>query len=361
MAQAAEVARSDGFQKRFYQAIAVQRPAVVEVLRALRREKPAATPAEILRELEKRYVATVTTTSTGVGASAAIPTVGIPVAIGLGIADLLFFAEASAIYVLAATELHGIPVADPERARPLVLGALLGPKSHSKVAKFVAGAAGAGGVDQARDLASGTVGKVLPHGWGETLTQQLPDSALAPLTTVIAREAFRTSAVLGAGTLGKVVPFGIGALIGGLGSYSFSRDVVKATRLALPSIPEVFPESLSEFEKPRTELLRSSRAIMALQSASQAVTRVGAKTWGTAVGAAGAAGRATSAAAGAVAGAVSGAVTRVRGRRTKPEPPALPATEATESAETPDPADEPASRSAYSQATPSPSRSRWLP
>jgi hypothetical protein len=45
----------------------------------------------VLKELDRRYVATVTTASTGVGASAAIPGVGVPIALGLGVADLLFF------------------------------------------------------------------------------------------------------------------------------------------------------------------------------------------------------------------------------------------------------------------------------
>ncbi len=76
----------------------------------------------ILKELENRYVATVTITSSGVGVSAAIPGVGIPLALGLGAADLLFFYETSALYVLAVTELHGIEVSDVERAQPLVSG-----------------------------------------------------------------------------------------------------------------------------------------------------------------------------------------------------------------------------------------------
>ena len=107
---AKDLTASDGFQQKIYQAISVQRPVVIEYLKSVRRDKPDATPAEILKELEKRYVATVTITSTGVGASAAIPAVGIPLALGLGMADLLFFYETSALFVLAATELHGIEV-----------------------------------------------------------------------------------------------------------------------------------------------------------------------------------------------------------------------------------------------------------
>ena len=273
--KASDISKSEDFKSKIYQAISVQRPVVLEYLKSLRRGKPNATAAEILKELDKRYVATVTITSTGVGASAAIPVVGIPLALGLGVIDLLFFYETSALYVLAATELHGIEVSDAERARPLVFGMLLGQKSQSQVAKLVRQAAGAGGVDQARALATGMVGRRLPAGWGEVLTQQLPDSALAPLETVIARRALMAGAKFEAGTLGKAIPFGFGAVVGGVGSFTFGRDVVKAARLAFPMPPTDFPEALLDFQKPEPEIVEPSRAVKALQSAADNVSDFG--------------------------------------------------------------------------------------
>jgi len=277
--KASDISKSEDFKSKIYQAISVQRPVVLEYLKSLRRGKPNATAAEILKELDKRYVATVTITSTGVGASAAIPVVGIPLALGLGVIDLLFFYETSALYVLAATELHGIEVSDAERARPLVFGMLLGQKSQSQVAKLVRQAAGAGGVDQARALATGMVGRRLPAGWGEVLTQQLPDSALAPLETVIARRALMAGAKFEAGTLGKAIPFGFGAVVGGVGSFTFGRDVVKAARLAFPMPPTDFPEALLDFQKPEPEIVEPSRAVKALQSAADNVSDFGEAVW----------------------------------------------------------------------------------
>lgn len=276
--KASDAAESDGFQSKIYQAISVQRPVVLEYLKSLRRDKPNATATEILTELDKRYVATVTIASTGVGASAAIPGVGTALALGLGVTDLLFFYETSALYVLAATELHGIEVSDAERAQPLVFGMLLGQKSQSQVTKIVYQAAGAGGVTQARTVA-GTVGQALPNGWGEVLTQQLPDSALAPLATVLAREAMKTSAKFGAGTLGKAIPFGFGAVIGGVGSFTFGRDVVKAARIAFPTPPADFPEALRNFEKPEPGTVEPSRAVKALQSAADNASGFGEAVW----------------------------------------------------------------------------------
>ena len=267
--QATTIAESEGFKAKIYQAISVQRPVVLEYLKSLRRESPGASAADILKVLEKRYVTTVTVTSTGVGASAAIPAVGIPLALGLGAADLLFFYETSALYVLAAAELHGIEVSDAARAQPLVFGMLLGEKSQSKVSKAVMQATGAGSINTARAVASGKVGKALPDGWGEVLTQQLPDSALAPLATVLAREALNASGKLTARALGKVLPFGVGAVLGGVGSFTFGRDVVKAAHVAFPASPNAFPASLLDYEKP--ENVEPSRAVKALQAAANTI------------------------------------------------------------------------------------------
>lgn len=277
--KAKELAQGEGFQAQIFKAIAVQRPVVIEYLRSVRRDKPHASPADLLKELDSRYVATVTITSSGVGASAAIPGVGIPIALGLGVADLLFFYETSALYVLAVAELHGIRVTDPERARPLVLGMLLGQKSQSEVSKWVLTSFGAGGVAQARTLATGAVSKTLPNGWGEVLTEQLPDSALAPLTIVIGREALKLGGKLGAGTLGKAIPFGVGAVIGGVGSFTFGRDVVKSSRMAFPETPETFPDWLHEYEKAERNT-EPSRAAAALEAAAGNVKDFGEGVWG---------------------------------------------------------------------------------
>lgn len=276
---ARDAAKSKDFQAKVYRAISIQRPVVLEYLKSLRRDKPDATPAELLKELEKRYLATVTLTSTGVGASAAIPAVGTGIALTLGLADLLFFYETSALYVLATTEVHGIEVRDAERARPLVFGMLLGEKSQSKVSKLVMQAAGAGSINTARTVAAGRVGKALPQGWGEVLTQQLPDSALAPLATVLARQALKAGGKVAGRTVGKLFPFGIGAVIGGVGSYTFGRDVVKAARLAFPTTPVAFPESLLNFEKPDPSVGEPSRAMKAMQSAADSATGLGEAAW----------------------------------------------------------------------------------
>ncbi|WP_291381960.1 hypothetical protein [Demequina sp.] len=156
---------------------------------------------------------------------------------------------------------------------------LLGEKSQSKVSKLVMQATGAGSINTARTVAAGRVGKALPQGWGEVLTQQLPDSALALLATVLARQALQATGKVGARTIGKVRPFGIGAVIGGVGSFTFGRDVVKAAHLAFPTTPTVFPSSVLDYEKPEPGASEPSRAMKALQSAGDGASGFGEAAW----------------------------------------------------------------------------------
>ncbi|MFW7414099.1 hypothetical protein [Demequina sp. SO4-18] len=72
----------DDFKERVFKAIAVQRPAATAYIREIRRRKPDATPAEVMKIIEQQYIATTTSASAAAGATATIPVVGIPVAIG---------------------------------------------------------------------------------------------------------------------------------------------------------------------------------------------------------------------------------------------------------------------------------------
>lgn len=276
------VTESDAIQSKIFDAIAVQRPVVMSYLRSLRRDKPDADIGKLIQELDNRYIATVTVASSGVGASAAIPGVGIPLALGLGVADMLFFYETSALYVLAIAELHGCNVDDVERARPLVLGTLLGEKSQAAVSTIVMTAMGAGAVEQARKTASSAVSSVVPKGWGELLFDNIPVSALAPLTVVMRRQALASVGKMGSTTLGKAIPFGVGAVIGGVGSYYFGKDVVKSSRKAFTVAPKSFPEWLEDFER-SDEDIEPSRAQKAMQAASENVKNFGEDAWGAAI------------------------------------------------------------------------------
>lgn len=212
--------------------LSVHRPAVLAHLRSIRRAKPDASPAEIARILERRYLAAVTTGGAAVGASAAVPGLGTGAALALTGVETAGFLEASALYAQSITELHGIALEDPTRARALVMTMIMGGPGVELVKHLTAQATGSG---------VGVSGY-----WGGTLTQALPRAAFGPIGDQL-RNAFlrRFAANTGAGAVGRLVPFGIGAAIGGSGNLILGRRVVAASRTAFGPPPAVFPDVLA--------------------------------------------------------------------------------------------------------------------
>ena len=79
-----------------------------------------------IQQLERRYRAAVAGSAPHREAAAALPGVGTATSIATGAAEIAAFVSATAMYVLALAELHGIPVSDPEVRRALVLAAWWG-------------------------------------------------------------------------------------------------------------------------------------------------------------------------------------------------------------------------------------------
>ncbi|WP_344076495.1 hypothetical protein [Luedemannella helvata] len=291
-----------------FAAIAVQRPAVTAYIKAVRRKNPSATPADVMKTIESHYVATTTAASAAAGASAAIPVVGIPAAIGLGVADLLFFYETTALFALCMAELRGIPINDPERAKAVVLGAVLGEKRKSKVTELIMGALPAGTTIAGARAVAGATPK-----WGEVLAQQLPDSALVPVTIVLARQAVAQGAVIGTVKIStKAIPV-IGAVAGGATSFFFGSGVVKSCRAGFPDPAPSWPSwlELTDSDADDDAVPGPSRAHLAMRSASDPATKpralTAARNASTAVaGAVGGAAKAVGAVGASAAGAAAG-------------------------------------------------------
>ena len=125
--------------------LAIQRPIVVAHLRSIRLRHPNATTAEIVRILERRYLAAVTTGGAAVGATAVVPGIGTGVTLALSGVETVGFLEATTLFAQSVAEVHGIPVEDPERARALVLALMLGKEGVDLVAQL-AGQTGHGGI-----------------------------------------------------------------------------------------------------------------------------------------------------------------------------------------------------------------------
>ena len=87
----------------------VQGPAVRAYVERLREGNPDATPAEIVTKLEKQYLAAVMASGAAVGSAAAFPGIGTLVALSAVAGETVVFLEATAVFVLAVAEVHGIP------------------------------------------------------------------------------------------------------------------------------------------------------------------------------------------------------------------------------------------------------------
>jgi hypothetical protein len=216
------------FARTLDRVLSVQRPVVLAHIRGIRKGKPNLSPADVVRILERRYLAAVTTGGALVGASAAIPAVGTVVSVALSAAETAGFLEASALFAQSVTEVHGIALDDPERARTLVMTMILG---------------GAGS-ELVEQLAGEVVGGAPARSafWGEVVTKSLPKSAVGNVAKRVRTHFLkRFAAREGAGVVGRAIPFGIGAVIGGAGNHLLGRRVVASSRTAFGAPPAQFP------------------------------------------------------------------------------------------------------------------------
>ena len=219
----------------FDRIMAVQRPVVLAHIRSIRRRRPDATPEHLIRILERRYLAAVTVGGAAVGATAAIPAVGTGTALALSGVETAGFLEASALFAQSVTEIHGIAVDDPERARTLVMALILGGAGEELITQFAGQAAG-----KAPRSAY----------WGELLTSSLPNAAFKQIAVRIRNAFLRRFAVTqGTSVAGRLIPFGIGAVLGGGGNHLLGRQIVRSSKEAFGPAPVVFPASLDAVPK----------------------------------------------------------------------------------------------------------------
>ncbi|WP_307793680.1 hypothetical protein [Microbacterium stercoris] len=212
------------------QVIRVQRPVVVAHIRSVRLRHPDATPAQIVKILEQRYLTAVTTGGAAVGATAVVPGVGTAVTLGLSGAETVGFLETTALFAQSLAEVHGIAIESPDRARALVMTLMLGDEGVNLVRQLARQATGSGSRSAY---------------WGELVTKTLPRASLAPLLDRLKASFISYFAKKGGATLiGKAMPFGVGAVIGGTGNHILGRRVVVASRRAFGAPPAVLPAEL---------------------------------------------------------------------------------------------------------------------
>ena len=287
--------RAHGVERGIDRVLAIQRPIVVAHLRAIRRRSPDASPEQIVRILERRYLAAVTTGGAAVGATAVIPGIGTGVTLALSGVETAGFLEATALFAQSVAEVHGIAIDNPDRARALVMTLMLGNE----------------GVDLVRQLAGQATGSGAARNvyWGELITNSMPKAIMGPVVDKLRSVFIKQFAVRGgAGIIGKAIPFGIGAAIGGIGNSVLGRRVLKQSRLAFGQAPPVLPLELEPREGDSM-----------LSSAASRLSRAGAVVGGVVL-TAGRGIQSAGQAAGKAAGrAARGAITRRPGDGAAPE------------------------------------------
>ncbi len=254
-----------GFVRGIDRVMAVHRPVVVAHIRSLRRRNPHATPTQLVRILELRYLAAVTTGGAAVGATAVIPAIGTGVTLALSGVETAGFLEATALFAQSVAEVHGISVDDPERARALVMTLMLGRE----------------GTDLVRNLAGQFTGGTFTRNmyWGEMVTSAIPSVVMGPLldrlkTAFIKQFALRGSASF----IGKALPFGVGAAVGGIGNNILGKRVLQNARLGFGAAPQMLPAELEP-------LIKFARAVPLRTSAARATARIGGSISGAVSGA----------------------------------------------------------------------------
>jgi hypothetical protein len=227
-------------------ALSVQRPAVVAHIRALRKAHPNATPAQLVKILERRYLTAITTGGAAVGATAMVPGVGTGITLTLSGAETVGFLETTALFAQSVTEVHGIALDDPVRARALVMTLMLGTAGADLVRQFTG-----------QVFSGGPPRKVF---WGEMVTKRVPQAMIGPVADQLKKRFLRYFVLTqGSSFIGKAMPFGIGAAIGGVGNNIAGRQVVTAARNAFGPPPVFLPLELEPRDRAARPTMRELR------------------------------------------------------------------------------------------------------
>jgi hypothetical protein len=203
-------------------AIEIQSPLVQRNIARARQRKPDATPAEVIRSLERMYVSALTGTGAAVGGAAAAPGVGTGVALALSAGEAFSSLELSALFALSLAEVHGVRIDEVERRRTIVLGILLGGSGSATIA---------------------TVAERTGKHWGRQVVASVPIATLRQINKVLGKNfVTKYGTKQGIVVLGRAAPFGIGAVIGGSANAALATMAVRAGRRAFGPPPATWPE-----------------------------------------------------------------------------------------------------------------------
>jgi hypothetical protein len=201
-------------------ALEVQGPLVAAHIAKVRREDPSATPAEVIRTLDKQYQMAVAGTGAAAGGFAVVPAIGTVVSLATATAEAIAALDASVLYTLAVAEVYGLGLDDIERRRALVLGIVLG-DGGAKLMKKVTG-----GSNQ----------------WAQGLADAVPLPKLGPVNQTLVRWFIRRFAIRqGALAFGRALPLGAGVVVGAAGNLATAKGVINSAQRAFGPPPTAWP------------------------------------------------------------------------------------------------------------------------
>lgn len=299
-----------------------------------RRRRPDATPAEVIRMLERSYATAITTAGAVIAAGAIAADVAIamiPIAgpatagvksagqqaakkagkeaaksavkaaakgVALGAAksgaqqvagllpagDEQLQFEITAIFGLAIADIHGMDL-DRAQAHALVYGLTNERVSQEQIAMMatdIADVSAGGVVDVGHRVAAGRTD--WSH-WANTLADTLPGGAAQSLVRTIQTGQLDAVRENLSGKQQATIEYGVAALAGGVTRFVFGRDVINAARVAFADAPEVFPTHLTIVDKGTSATSdlegEPNRALAALEDAATATGSWIAETAGT--------------------------------------------------------------------------------
>lgn len=203
-------------------ALRLQVPAATAYVEGLRAKDPEASPAELMKKLNRRFLAATSASGASVGAAAAAPGVGTGVSLALSAGESVVSLEATVFYVFAVAALYDVSIRDIERRRTLLFAILLG-NSADRVVHDVAGRTG-------------------KH-WAKAAIDAIPMEGIRRTNGVLGHNfVTKYGTRQGVLVLGRAIPFGLGAAIGGGMNYAIGQAVVKSTRRVFGPPPESFEE-----------------------------------------------------------------------------------------------------------------------
>ncbi|WP_406442739.1 hypothetical protein OHB00_41130 [Streptomyces sp. NBC_00631] len=199
------------------QAIDAQLPLARRSIARARRRNPEATPAQVIRDLEWKYVRALAGRGAVTGAAAAAPGLGTgSVSAGEALSSL----QLNTLFVVSIAEVHGVDDED-ERLRTIVRGMVLDGIGSATIPRIAA--------------------RTGPH-WGRQVVAKVSGARLHQLNGVLGPNFFtKYGTKEGIVVLGHVAPLGFGAVIGGSANAALAALHVGAARRAFGPPPASWP------------------------------------------------------------------------------------------------------------------------